>query len=160
MWPTGPPFALCDTFTITADTYLNALYFDGVQVPSASLPHATSWSATDTVSVSASVGVIAVQATYDYWSPYAHSTATYGIIAANNNARIVTNGTWKCSSTPATNWQLPSFDDSSWTASAAFWDTAYSGTVVAGATSFIWYSGVPTIPPTPMSTYCRFNNSQ
>jgi len=135
---------------LTADEVIVALYFNGDQVPSISLPNAETYYKLDNVVLPPSTNVIAVK--------LFNSVGPYGFIASSSDNRVVTNDSWKCTaSTPSTDdWIQPSYDDSLWpqatqvsAAGTRPWE-AKTNSPLSPSAFWIW-----TGKKTDKNAYCR-----
>jgi len=143
-------------FTLTGDNKIVALYFDGVQVPQSSLPHADDWTQADTVLLPPTTTLIAVEIHNNIFSDA-------GLLASTADNSILTNSSWRCKAglDTADNWMSPSYDDSNWSpAVASGWNEAGNKEFVAGISNsaqWIWFNGNIALEEFDTTCYCRYH---
>ena len=104
--------------TLTADDFILLLYLDGIQITA--LPNASKWDVPDTVDLPATTKVIAVHAMN--WNSGGYG----GLLVSDTSGRILTDSTWRCSTTKSSGWMNVTFDDSGWSKSAILFNNSGS----------------------------------
>jgi len=145
--------SVCYTdLTLNADDVIDAVYFNGIQVPNSSMPYAADINRVDTVAMPTTTSVIAIK--------LANVILTAGFQASTSNGCVATNTTWRCTTdTPPTNWYTVGYNDSNWP--HAFDYNGYGGSnfnaqftgLFSSASTWIWTSN-QTIENQVI--YCRF----
>ncbi|MDP6946958.1 MAG: hypothetical protein QF464_22605, partial [Myxococcota bacterium] len=100
-----------DALHVTADDTLDAVWVDGVeqQLPMDTTPG--DWKQESVVAFEGSWQVVALQ--------FSNLGPTDTAVLASFESGLVTDGTWRCSSTPEAGWEATCFDDSGWSPAIA-----------------------------------------
>jgi hypothetical protein len=112
---------------VTATNVLNFLFVDNFQ--HTPLPNANNWMTPDRVPIEDNARLIAIRGNNIDGGCSGLMVASY-----DSQHELVSDRTWKCSSSPANGWQFLGFDDSSWEEATQI---AANGEIVTGCSWFI-----------------------
>ncbi|ESO04912.1 hypothetical protein HELRODRAFT_171914 [Helobdella robusta] len=94
---------------ITVDDKLEKIYFNGMSISvGENFPHAASWDLPDTYDLSGNIFLVAVMAF--------NINGVGGILISTSDKYILTNETWKCTTTLYDGWYKIIYNDSAWPA--------------------------------------------